>query len=111
MNFVVLADHMVKFQECENEDKCLDVSYQLSPVNFPSESSPLSSPGYWTHTFGYVSGSTTVPCVPEDRYAYLHLKMILKTDIFIVRELDGVKYFSDEFSIKIGLFSFGNFPE
>ncbi len=40
-------------------EPCLmDVSYQLSPVNFPSESSPLPSPGIvLTLFFGYVTGS------------------------------------------------------
>ena len=35
----------------------MDVSYQLSPVNFPSESSPLPSPGVELTLFGYVTGS------------------------------------------------------
>ena len=35
----------------------MDVSYQLSLVNFPSESSPLPSPGIELTLFGYVTGS------------------------------------------------------
>ena len=35
----------------------MDVSYQLSPVNFHSESSPLPSPGIELALFGYVTGS------------------------------------------------------
>ena len=35
----------------------MDVSYQLSPVNFPTESSPLTSPSIELTTFGYVTGS------------------------------------------------------
>ena len=34
-----------------------DVSYQLSPINFPSESSPLPSLGIELALFGYVTGS------------------------------------------------------
>ena len=33
------------------------VNYQLSPVNFPSESSPLPSPGIKLTLFGYVAES------------------------------------------------------
>ena len=35
----------------------MDVSCQLSPVNFPSESSPLLSPGIELTFFGYITGS------------------------------------------------------
>ena len=35
----------------------MDVSYQLSPVNFPSESSPLPSPGIELTLIGDVTGS------------------------------------------------------
>ena len=35
----------------------MDVSYQLSPVNFPSECFPLPSPGIELTLFGYVTGS------------------------------------------------------
>ena len=35
----------------------MDASYQLSPVNFSSESSPLPSPGIELTLFGYVTGS------------------------------------------------------
>ena len=35
----------------------MDICYQLSPVNFPSESSPLPSPDIELTLFGYVSGS------------------------------------------------------
>ena len=39
-------------------EPCLmDVSYQLSLVDFPSESSPLPSPGIELSHFGYVTGS------------------------------------------------------
>ena len=42
----------------------MDVSYQLSPVNFLSESSPLPSPGIELTLFVYV----TVLCVLEDTW-------------------------------------------
>ena len=35
----------------------MDVSHQLPPVNFHSESSPLPSPGIELTVFGYVTGS------------------------------------------------------
>ena len=40
-----------------HEPCLMDVSYQLSPVNFPSESSPLPAPGIELTLFGYVTGS------------------------------------------------------
>ena len=50
----------------------MDVSYQLSPVNFHFESSRLPSPGIELTLFGYVTGSplSTVPCVLEDICVY-----------------------------------------
>ena len=39
------------------EPSLMDVSYQLSPVHFHSESSPLPSPGIELILFRYVSGS------------------------------------------------------
>ena len=40
-----------------HEPCLMDVSYQLSPVNFSSESSQLPSPGIEPTLFGYVTGS------------------------------------------------------
>ena len=35
----------------------MDINYQLSPVNFSTESSPLLSPSIELTLFGYVTGS------------------------------------------------------
>ena len=51
--YFAYRDRLFKFHE-----PCLmDVSYQLSPVYFPSESSPLPSPGIELTLFGYVTGA------------------------------------------------------
>ena len=47
----------------------MDASYQLSPANFSSESSPLSSPGIELTLFGYVTGSN--PCLYPLYHVYL----------------------------------------
>ena len=48
-----------------------DVSYQLSPVNFPSESSSMPSPGIELTLFGYVTGSN------QRLYPLYHVSSIL----------------------------------
>ena len=50
------------------------MSVMLSPVNFPSESSPLPSPGIELILFGYVIGSN------QHRYPLYHVS--LRTSVY-----------------------------
>ena len=53
-----------------HEPCLMDVIFQLSPVNFPTESSPLPSPGIELILFGYVTGSN------QRLYPLYHVSLI-----------------------------------
>ena len=72
----------------------MDVSYQLSPVNFHSESFLLPSPGIELTLFGYVTGSN------QHLYPQYHVYEFLG----IINLMSSATIFISNFAVIIGFF-------
>ena len=84
----------------------MNVSYQLSPVNLPSKSSRLSSPGIELTVFGYVTGSNqrlyplrhvslrTHDTVDKDRNVMINMMTKMRT--IVGKNLKNVHYTSSQ---------------
>ena len=70
----------------------MDVSYQLSHGNFPSESSPLPSPGIELTLFGYVTGSN------QRHYPLCPGPVFLRTYVYEFLGIINLSFFSTIFT-------------